>query len=82
LFQGLRRTKAVPKAGDARITITERQREILKLLAEGKSDAEIADILRVQESTVRAHIFHIQQRLGMENRGQIVAYAHNVFLKD
>jgi two-component system NarL family response regulator len=82
LFQGLRRTKTVPKAGDAHITITGRQREILTLLTEGKNDAEIAHALSLQESTVRAHIHQIQQRLGLENRGQVIAYAHDVFLKD
>jgi two-component system, NarL family, response regulator LiaR len=76
LFQGLRRTKTVPTAGGPQITITARQREIMNLLAEGKTDEEISKTLHLQESTVRAHIHHIQQRLGMENRSQVVAYVH------
>jgi DNA-binding NarL/FixJ family response regulator len=76
LFQGLRRTKTV-MTNDPQITITTRQREIMQLLAEGKSDDEIAKTLHLQGSTVRAHIHQIQQRLGLGNRSQIVAYFHN-----
>lgn len=75
LIQGLRRTKTI-RQGDSQITITARQREIMMLLAEGKTDEEIASNLHLQESTVRAHIHHIQQRLGVDNRSQIVAYVH------
>jgi len=75
LFQGLRRTKTVP-ASDPQITITARQREIMMLMAEGKSDDEIGEILHLQESTVRAHIHHIQQRLGLDSRLQMMAYVH------
>jgi DNA-binding NarL/FixJ family response regulator len=75
LFDGLRKKKAVSQ-DDQQITITARQREILMLMAEGKKDEEIADILNVQESTVRSHVHQIGQRLGTENRSQIVAYVH------
>ncbi len=76
LFEGLRKTKTVAQ-GDAQITITSRQREIMMLMAEGKTDEEIAEMLHLQESTVRAHVHQIGQRLGTENRSQIVAYVHN-----
>lgn len=75
LFQGLRRTKNMP-AFETQITLTQRQQEILSLLAEGKPDDEIGRTLHLQESTVRAHVHHILQRLGLENRSQAVAYAH------
>ena len=76
LIQGMRHIKTVPK-NDLQITITARQREIMLLLTEGKTDEEIAAILNLQESTVRAHVYQIGQRLGTENRSQIVAYVHN-----
>ncbi len=76
LFQGLRRIKTVSAAGDLQITITARQREILNLLAEGKSDAEIAKTLNLEEGTVRTHIHRVQMRLGLENRSQLMNYAH------
>jgi DNA-binding NarL/FixJ family response regulator len=76
LFQGLRKTKTVP-TDNMQITITARQREIIFLMAEGKADNEIAQTLHLQESTVRAHLYQVQQRLGLENRSQVVAYVHN-----
>jgi NarL family two-component system response regulator LiaR len=76
LFEGLRKTKTVSQS-DSQITITARQREIMMLMAEGKTDEQIANILHLQESTVRAHVHQIGQRLGTENRSQIVAYVHN-----
>ena len=75
LFQGLRRTKTIPSF-EKNITLTQRQTEILSLLSEGKSDEEISKTLHLQESTVRAHVHHILQRLGLETRAQAVAYLH------
>jgi len=55
--------------------LTARQEEILKLMGEGRSDQEIGHTLHLEVGTVRSHIHHILQRLGMENRSQLVAYA-------
>jgi len=77
LFQGMRHMKTVPAASETQITITARQREVMILMGEGKTDEEISKILHLQETTVRTHLFHIQQRLGLENRSQVMAYAHN-----
>ena len=79
LFQGMRRMKTVPAANEAQITLTARQREVMILMAEGKTDEEIAKTLHLQETTVRTHLFHIQQRLGLENRSQVIAYVRNHF---
>jgi two-component system, NarL family, response regulator LiaR len=76
LFQGLRRIRTVPSY-ETQITLTQRQQEIMALLSEGKSDEEIGKTLHLQESTVRAHVHHILQRLGLETRAQAVAYTHN-----
>jgi DNA-binding NarL/FixJ family response regulator len=75
LFQGLRRTKSLT-ANDAQMPLTTRQHEILSLLSEGHSDDQIAKLLHLEESTVRAHVHHILQRLGLKNRAQAIAYAH------
>ncbi len=77
LFQGMRRITKIPTANETQITITARQREVMILMAEGKTDEEIAKTLHLQETTVRTHLFHIQQRLGLENRSQVMAFAHN-----
>jgi len=77
LFQGMRHMKTVPAASETQITITARQKEVMILMAEGKTDEEIGKTLHLQETTVRTHLFHIQQRLGLENRSQVMAYVHN-----
>lgn len=77
LFKGLRQAKpAVPAASETPAALTTRQNEILALLSEGRSDQEIARILHVGPSTVRAHVHHILQRLGLGTRSQAIAYAH------
>lgn len=81
LFQGLRRIKTVP-TGEEQVALTARQQEILMLLSEGKTDEEIGKTLHLQESTVRAHIHHVLQRLGLENRSQAVAYVHQNLKKE
>jgi DNA-binding NarL/FixJ family response regulator len=58
------------------MSLTSRQQEILSLLSEARSDVEIARLLHLEESTVRAHVHHILRRLELKNRTQAVAYAH------
>lgn len=76
LFQGIRGLK-IPSLEDTTDgePLTARQEEILKLMGEGRSDQEIGQTLHLEVGTVRSHIHHILQRLGMENRSQLVAYA-------
>lgn len=76
LFQGLRRIKTT-QPSETQVTLTARQQEILTLMSEGRSDEMIGKILHLQESTIRAHIHHILQRLGFESRSQAVAHVHN-----
>jgi DNA-binding NarL/FixJ family response regulator len=75
LFSGIRRTKTIPE-GDLSKLLTSRQEEVLTLLGEGRSDQEIAQTLCISEGTVRTHIHHILNRLGLESRAQAVAYAN------
>ena len=55
--------------------LTERQREVLQLTAEGYTNREIADVLFITERTVKYHMREILQKLHMRNRAQVVAYA-------
>ncbi|MBK9943762.1 MAG: response regulator transcription factor [Kouleothrix sp.] len=48
--------------------LTEREREVLRLLAEGQTNAQIADRLSVQESTVKFHAQNIFHKFGVANR--------------
>lgn len=55
--------------------LTEREREILQLLAEGRSNKEAAAILNVSPYTVETHRTHIMQKLNLHNRAEIALYA-------
>jgi DNA-binding NarL/FixJ family response regulator len=55
--------------------LTEREREVLQLLAEGKSNKEAAAILNVSPYTVETHRTNLMQKLGLHNTAEIVLYA-------
>ncbi|MBI4401564.1 MAG: helix-turn-helix transcriptional regulator [Nitrospirae bacterium] len=59
----------------ASLPLTEREREILRLLATGATSAHIADSLCLSSKTVRNHIQHILEKLGAHNRLQALAIA-------
>ncbi len=55
--------------------VTEREVEILKLLADGLSNKQIARRLRVSEATVKSHLSHVYVKLGVDSRAGAVAKA-------
>lgn len=55
--------------------LTEREREILQLLAEGKSNKEAAAVLNLSPYTVETHRSNLMQKLGLHNTAEIVLYA-------
>ncbi len=55
--------------------LTQREREILGLVVDGSSNKEIASQLHITEGTVKNHLHHILEKLHLENRVQITAYA-------
>jgi GAF domain-containing protein len=63
------------QAGDEVARITRRQQEIATLLAEGLSNAAIAERLVLSEGTVANHIEHILRRLGLQSRTQVAVWA-------
>ena len=58
--------------------LTKRQREVLKLLAEGKRNGEIAEVLGTSEFTVRVHVSAILKGLGVANRTQAALKAQDI----
>lgn len=55
--------------------LTDREKEILQLLAEGKSNKEVATILNVSPYTVETHRTHMMQKLNLHSTADIVLYA-------
>jgi two-component system, NarL family, response regulator NreC len=55
--------------------LTDREREILQLLAEGRSNKEVAQVLSLSPYTVETHRSHIMQKLNLHNTAEIVLYA-------
>jgi DNA-binding NarL/FixJ family response regulator len=68
------KTNAVPASLDA-AGLTNREVEILRLIARGATNREVADSLVISEGTVKNHLSNIFGRLGLRDRTQAVMYA-------
>ena len=55
--------------------LTSREREVLQLLAEGRSNKEVANLLDLGLSTVETHRSNLMQKLNLHNTAEIVLYA-------
>ncbi|HOC41561.1 MAG TPA: response regulator transcription factor [Thermoanaerobaculales bacterium] len=73
LAQALRRGAGKPH--DEALPITRRQREILQLLAAGKTAKEIGAVLGISARTVESHKYELMQALGVERSAELVRYA-------
>jgi DNA-binding CsgD family transcriptional regulator len=64
-----------PEDGHRVVALTPRELEIAALIAEGLTNAEIADRLTLTRGTVGNHIGHILRALGVKNRVQVAVWA-------
>ena len=58
-----------------KIPLTPREEEVVKLIAEAHTNAEIASLLHLSEKTVESHRANVLRKLGMRDRVQLVRYA-------
>lgn len=66
--------QAVGEPGDSRV-LTPRERQVLKLIADGKHSADIAARLSISEATVEAHRRNLMAKLGLHTIAQLTKYA-------
>jgi two-component system response regulator NreC len=69
------RLAAEPEAGSESDGLTERELEVLGLIALGHTNSEIAEQLYLSVRTVESHRAHIQQKLRLSTRAELVRYA-------
>ena len=62
--------------------LTAREHEVLRLIAAGRSNAEIGQELFIGETTVKTHVTHVLQKLGLRDRVQLVVLAYQTGMFD
>jgi DNA-binding NarL/FixJ family response regulator len=55
--------------------LTARERQILGLICEGRSDIEMSDILHLSQNTVRNHVASLYRKIGVNRRGAAIIWA-------
>ena len=63
------------RAEDSYETLSDREKQVLKLVAEGHTSKEIADLLNLSVKTVMAHRANLMEKLGFHDRTELVKYA-------
>ena len=65
----------VVKEGDARLQLTDREREVMTLVASGLQSGDIAEFLALSPETVKSHVHNALEKLGAHTRAHAVAIA-------
>jgi DNA-binding NarL/FixJ family response regulator len=73
--KGLMRSLRAPTSQESAADLTERELEILRLLAAGQANKEIAAQLVISERTARTHVSNILRKLGLASRTQAALWA-------
>jgi len=76
----VRRELHARSAGEAALAarLSAREREVFHLAVSGRGNKEVADRLAISEATVKVHLSHIFQKLGVRGRGELAAAYHGI----
>src|SRR5512146_2477980 len=66
---------AAPGAADPYEALTDREKQVLKLVAEGRSNKEVAEVLGISVKTAMSHREHVMEKLAVHNRTELVRFA-------
>jgi DNA-binding NarL/FixJ family response regulator len=66
---------SAPRNGRAEEQLTPREREILQLIAEGKSNKDVANLLNLSVYTVETHRANLMQKLNLRSVPELILYA-------
>jgi DNA-binding NarL/FixJ family response regulator len=77
---GRRLPGPLPRKGEATAALTERERQVLSLMAGGMTNAEISAALVLSETTVKTHVSNVLGKLDLRDRVQAVIYAYETGL--
>ncbi len=66
---------AAPGQADPYEALTDREKQVLKLVAEGRSNKEVAELLGISVKTAMSHREHVMEKLGVHNRTELVRFA-------
>ena len=64
-----------PGAADPYDALTDREKQVLKLVAEGRSNKEVAELLGISVKTAMSHREHVMEKIGVHNRTELVRFA-------
>lgn len=74
---GWRPEKRKPEKGY--VAITKREEVVLRYLAQGFENSEIAEAMNITKNTLRSHLSEIYYKLDIKNRGRLIIYAYRMF---
>jgi two-component system, NarL family, response regulator DevR len=74
VVRGLAAGTRAPRAGNGMTALTDRERDVVRLIAEGLTNREIGETIFVSESTVKFHVRNVMRKLDVHHRAE-VAYA-------
>ncbi|MYV68164.1 hypothetical protein GT043_19935, partial [Streptomyces sp. SID2131] len=76
------RPPAPAEPGDDAFGLTRREQDVLRLVAAGRTNRQIAEELFISPKTASVHVSHILAKLGVAGRGEAAALAHRLHLLD